>query len=158
MQIRLDPDKDSKWNLEMIKRLIDVKLEKRAGKAKYSKKKENNIKAIDLDKEELTEKDQFLISKYRHYIVETINKIGKRGDYIDTTQLKDQIVIEEKELFKHFLQHCKKDNVSEIDPYLFKRSLETFEDVTTSNEEGYFALFHVEKMKLEDKTLYKIQF
>ena len=164
MEIMLNPDSESKWNLELIKMLINVKLGNESNnykKISYPEMVRNAYKKIrssNSEEDELTEKDKFLISKYRYYTIQTINKLGNRGDYLNEKHAKNQILIEEKELFKNFVQFCKLNHVFEIDIHLFKRAIESLIGVITSNQEEYYAYFYMEKTDIKGKVFYSIQF
>lgn len=132
-----------------------------------------------IEKKNITKADQFIIKRYKDYILRTISRLGNRDNDLDDfywkdnefniSRLKDKIkhtiYTDESSLFKCFLTTLKEDNIHETDPFLFRKALGemTDEEINAENcnrifeysEEG---MLYIEKVKINKKPLLRIIF
>ncbi len=133
-------------------------------------KEKNRIEEAKRNK--LTGADRFLIKKYKCYLKHTINELGNRDTLLSHSFLEDndfnrtksmekvsdEIFIDKITLFKHFALLMKKEKIPNIDPFLFEKALEQMVGKPFLEYEGYLAQFYIEKIRINDKGIYRIIF
>ena len=159
MQIKIDPEKDTIENLDIVAKIItELRKSKNVNteeKPKQIKKKQVKKKQIRLSKAEL-----FLVKKYSYYIVKTIIELSHRKmspvyiedgpeKFIKKTRKPEfsEIYIGEVNLFKSFAENMKQDNIHDANPFLFKKALDRMVNRSFFSFEKYGAQFHIEKIK-----------
>ena len=107
-----------------------------------------------------------MIRKYGYYLVKTINQLGNRDDSLllsedndfNKKKIKDEIYIDELALFEKFFETLKKENIYDVDPFLFQKAIEEMQGRGNYLDRCFSNEFFIEKQKVHGKVIYGIIF
>ena len=117
-----------------------------------------------------TKKENFLLNKYRSFIINTIMKLSNRDPsrscyHADNEFNKkrmqkpsDELIMDASTLFKSVIDAMKEGNCHSIAPYLLKEAMDSLTNMTCCSGGLFYSEFFIEKQEMNETLFYIITF
>jgi len=141
-------------------------------KNKQVEKPDNKKEKSPVPNEILNAAEKFLMRKYKYYLTKTLMDLGNREErsffFDDEESVYDKLMkkqrqvhelyIEEKQLLHHFQKTMQKENCHNIDPIVFRKTIDSLSGEEKPEEEFDIQLFFMEKIKINKAELLRVTY